>query len=66
MQFFIVRDDAIGRAFKEALLRQARAGVRIYYLMDIIGCLSRPTTGTYEFDGRRVDSLSPVATVPTP
>lgn len=38
VQFFIVRDDTIGRAFKEALLRQARAGVRIYYLMDIIGC----------------------------
>ena len=26
-------------------------------LMDIIGCLSRPTSGTYEFDGRRVDEL---------
>ena len=26
-------------------------------LMDIVGCLSRPTSGTYEFDGRRVDEL---------
>jgi putative ABC transport system ATP-binding protein len=30
-------------------------------LMDIIGCLSRPTSGTYEFDGRRVDELDDVA-----
>jgi putative ABC transport system ATP-binding protein len=30
-------------------------------LMDIIGCLSRPTTGTYEFDGRRVDELDDAA-----
>lgn len=26
-------------------------------LMDIIGCLSRPTAGTYEFEGRRVDRI---------
>jgi putative ABC transport system ATP-binding protein len=26
-------------------------------LMDIIGCLSRPTAGTYEFDNHRVDEL---------
>lgn len=38
VQFFIVRDDGIGREFKEALLKKARAGVRVYYLMDVIGC----------------------------
>ena len=26
-------------------------------LMDIIGCLSRPSSGSYEFDGQRVDRL---------
>lgn len=26
-------------------------------LMDILGCLSRPTTGTYELSGERVDQL---------
>ena len=26
-------------------------------LMDIIGCLSRPSAGTYEFEGRRVDAI---------
>ena len=30
-------------------------------LMDILGCLSRPTDGTYEFEGRRVDQLDDVA-----
>jgi putative ABC transport system ATP-binding protein len=30
-------------------------------LMDIIGCLSRPTSGIYEFDGRRVDELDDAA-----
>src|SRR5512147_2459370 len=30
-------------------------------LMDILGCLSRPTGGTYEFEGRRVDRLDDVA-----
>lgn len=27
-------------------------------LMNILGCLDKPTTGTYALDGRRVDSLS--------
>src|SRR5215472_15263454 len=26
-------------------------------LMDIVGCLSRPTDGVYEFEGRRVDQI---------
>jgi len=30
-------------------------------LMDILGCLARPTNGTYEFDGQRVDKLDDVA-----
>ena len=29
-------------------------------LMEIIGCLSRPTTGTLEFDGKRVEALDDV------
>jgi ABC-type lipoprotein export system ATPase subunit len=30
-------------------------------LMDIIGCLARPTSGSYEFAGRRVDELDDAA-----
>ena len=29
-------------------------------LMDIIGCLSRPSDGSYEFDGQRVDAIDDV------
>jgi putative ABC transport system ATP-binding protein len=30
-------------------------------LMDVLGCLSRPTDGTYVFEGRRVDQLDDLA-----
>jgi putative ABC transport system ATP-binding protein len=30
-------------------------------LMDIVGCLSRPSAGVYEFEGRRVDRLDDTA-----
>jgi len=30
-------------------------------LMEILGCLSRPSAGTFEFDGQRVDAVDPVA-----
>jgi putative ABC transport system ATP-binding protein len=30
-------------------------------LMDIVGCLSRPSAGVYEFEGRRVDQLDDAA-----
>jgi len=30
-------------------------------LMELLGCLSRPTTGRYEFEGRRVDALDDTA-----
>ncbi len=50
VQFFIVRDDKIGREFKEALLRKAKAGVRIYYLLDVIG--SRQLSHHYDAELR--------------
>ncbi len=41
-QFYILRDDGIGRAFQAALIQKARAGVRVFLLYDEIGCLSLP------------------------
>lgn len=38
VQFYIVRDDTIGRLFRDALAAKAREGVRVYFLMDVIGC----------------------------
>src|SRR5204862_1426345 len=52
VQFYIFRDDTIGRALQERLLERVRAGVRIYLLYDEIGshdlsrrCLARMRAG---------------------
>ncbi len=42
VQFFIIRDDTIGRELKALLERKSRAGVRVYVLYDEIGCYQLP------------------------
>jgi cardiolipin synthase len=42
VQFYIIRDDAIGRDLKEVLVRKAREGVRVYVLYDEIGSYYLP------------------------
>jgi cardiolipin synthase len=42
VQFYILRDDQIGRALQERLLERARAGVRVYLLYDEIGSHDLP------------------------
>ena len=37
VQFYILRDDAIGQQLQDRLLERARAGVRVYVLYDEIG-----------------------------
>ncbi len=37
VQFYIVRDDTIGRQLKEKLIKKAKSGVKIYFLYDEIG-----------------------------
>ena len=37
VQFFIIKDDELGRELKSALLERARAGVRVHVLYDEIG-----------------------------
>ncbi|NBV21301.1 MAG: cardiolipin synthase [Proteobacteria bacterium] len=44
VQFFIVRDDRIGREFVQRLATKARAGVRVYFLFDEVGCHALPRT----------------------
>ncbi len=44
VQFYIVNDDEIGGDFKAALIGRARAGVRVYFLYDEIGCYSLPNS----------------------
>jgi cardiolipin synthase len=45
VQFYIIRDDALGRALKARLTAKARAGVRVCVLYDEIGSHDLP--GTY-------------------
>src|SRR5262245_39539553 len=42
VQFYIIRDDVIGRDLKSRLEAKARAGVRVYVLYDEIGCYYLP------------------------
>jgi cardiolipin synthase len=42
VQFYIIRDDALGRAFRDALLAAAARGVQVYLLMDWVGSQSLP------------------------
>ena len=42
VQFFIVKDDELGRALQQQLVKKSQQGVRIYFLYDAIGCHSLP------------------------
>jgi len=41
-QFFIIKDDEIGRTMQRKLIEKARAGVRVYFLYDEVGSHSLP------------------------
>jgi cardiolipin synthase len=42
VQFFIVHDDALGTEFQHRLMERARAGVKVYFLYDEVGCHKLP------------------------
>jgi cardiolipin synthase len=42
VQFYIIRDDAIGQDLKARLMKKSREGVRVYVLYDEIGCYYLP------------------------
>lgn len=44
VQFYIIRDDGLGRRLKQGLIDKAREGVRIYLLYDEIGSHTLPRT----------------------
>lgn len=41
LENYIVRDDAVGRAFRDALTERARAGVAVHVVVDWMGCLGQ-------------------------
>jgi cardiolipin synthase len=44
VQFYIVRDDGLGRRLKERLVAKARQGVAVYFLYDRIGSHNAPSS----------------------
>lgn len=42
VQFYIVRDDELGRELQSRLIEKAQSGVRVYFLYDEIGSLGLP------------------------
>ena len=60
-QYFIIKDDQLGREFQAALMRKARAGVRVYLLYDEIGCIRLPGSYLRELKNAGVD-VSPFNT----
>ncbi|WP_328804983.1 cardiolipin synthase [Stappia albiluteola] len=42
VQFFIVRDDEIGRQLADALIERAKAGVEVFFLYDDVGSKALP------------------------
>ena len=41
-QFYIIRDDRLGREFADRLIAKARAGVAVYLIYDDVGCFWLP------------------------
>jgi len=48
IQFYIVRDDELGRELKERLIVKAKDGIRVLFLYDEIGSIGLPASFTAE------------------
>jgi cardiolipin synthase len=59
VQFFIVRDDRLGRDLQSRLMKKAREGVRVYFLIDEVGSHALPRRYVEElrFSGARIESF---------
>ena len=55
VQFYIFRDDGLGRAFKERLIAKAAEGVPVRMLYDAIGCFGLPNEYLAELRDGGVD-----------
>jgi cardiolipin synthase len=61
VQFFIIKDDELGREFQAALMNKAKSGIRVYLLYDEIGCIRLPGSYLRELKTAGVD-VSPFNT----
>ena len=44
LEFYIIRDDSIGRSFAEELLNSSARGVKVFLIYDYIGCFDTPSS----------------------
>ena len=42
LENYLIRDDRVGRAFREVLIEKARSGVPVYVIYDWVGCWATP------------------------
>ncbi len=54
VQFFIVKDDGLGRELQSRLIQKARENIRIYFLYDEIGCHKLPRRYTQEMENEGI------------
>lgn len=59
VQFYIVHDDALGTAFKTALIAAARRGVAIRFFVDAVGSYRLPASYYNELRAHGVDVIDP-------
>jgi cardiolipin synthase len=57
VQFYIVKDDGLGRELKSRLLARARAGVRVYFLYDEVGSYKLPDSYVEELRAAGVEMV---------
>lgn len=54
VQFFIVKDDDLGRELQSRLIQKARENIRIYFLYDEIGCHKLPRRYIQEMENEGI------------
>ena len=54
VQFFIVKDDGLGRELQSRLIQKARENIRIYFLYDEIGCHKLPRRYIQEMENEGI------------
>lgn len=56
VQFYIIRNDELGRELKNRLIARAKEGIRVYFIYDEIGSFRLPTGYIDELRGAGVDA----------
>lgn len=54
IHFYIVKNDHVGKRFKDALIERARVGVRVYFLFDELGSHKLPNSYLKEMEDEGV------------